>query len=273
MMFGIFFKCCYLQRRIFNGFDAKPLQFPYIVSVRGIFYTCGGALLSERYVLTAGHCLMDIDKDEDVTVILGAYNYYNNKESGRLQIRSHNHWVHENFSMPFAENDLGIVELPYAVNFSDQIRPIKLSVDKSIDARISRDDKEIIAVLSGWGYQSADYEPAEILQTARMKLISYEDCIKFQSHFVEKLTRNHICAIGRDNRPGHAVLPCDGDSGSPLILDETQELIGITSYVKDAENGIALHYNDCRTDIAPAVFVRIPAYLNWISEKTGMKFE
>lgn len=218
---------------------------------------------------------MDLDNDEDVTVILGAHNYYDNGESGRLRIRSRKHWVHENFSMPFAENDLGIIELPYAVNFTDQIRPIKLATDKDIDARMNHDadDKEIIVVLSGWGYQNSDYEPAEILQTARMKLISYDDCIKFQNHYIEKLTRNHICAIGRDNRTGHAVLPCDGDSGSPLILDETQELIGITSYVKDAENGSALNYNDCKTEIAPAVFVRIPAYLNWISEKTGMKFE
>lgn len=48
VIFGIFFKCCFAQRRIFNGLDAKPKQFPYVVNVRGNYYTCGGALLSER---------------------------------------------------------------------------------------------------------------------------------------------------------------------------------------------------------------------------------
>lgn len=48
LVLGIFVKCCYPQRRIFNGFDAKPKQFPYVVNVRGIYYTCGGALFSER---------------------------------------------------------------------------------------------------------------------------------------------------------------------------------------------------------------------------------
>lgn len=48
LVLGIFVKCCYSQRRIFNGLDAKPKQFPYVVNVRGIFYTCGGAILSER---------------------------------------------------------------------------------------------------------------------------------------------------------------------------------------------------------------------------------
>lgn len=42
--------------------------------------------------------------------------------------------------------------------------------------------------------------------------------------------------------------------------------------MKDAENGKP-GKNDCSTDVAPAVFVRIYPYLNWISEKTGMKFE
>lgn len=216
---------------------------------------------------------MDIEKNDEVTVILGAHNYYNNGETGRLRIRSRKHWLHENFSMPLAENDLGLIELPYAVNISDQIHPIKLSRDKDIDARINHGDKEIIVILSGWGYQNTHNRPAVLLQTARMKLIPYDECTKFQNHYVEKLSRNHICAMGRDNRPGHSVLPCDGDSGSPLVLDETQELLGITSFIKDAENGNALSYNDCRTEIAPAVFVRISAYLKWISEKTGMKFE
>lgn len=56
-----------------------------------------------------------------------------------------------------------------------------------------------------------------------------------------------------------------------MVVD-TQELIGVTSFVKDAENGKP-GKNDCSTDVAPAVFVRIYPYLNWISEKTGMKFE
>lgn len=57
------------------------------------------------------------------------------------------------------------------------------------------------------------------------------------------------------------------------MIVETQELIGITSFVKDAVNGKPERGNDCESDVAPAVFVRVQPYLNWISEKTGMKFE
>jgi secreted trypsin-like serine protease len=220
----------------------------------------------------AGHCLMDMDENEPVAVILGANKYYNSEEPGRLRLTSRKYWIHENFSMPNAENDLAIIELPMTVNFTDQIRPIKICKDQNFDKHRDADAKEIIVVLSGFGFMNNSHRPAENLQTARMRLIPYDECLKFQSHYVEKLTRKHVCAIGRNNRPGFAVSPCDGDSGSALVLADSQELIGITSYVKDAENGSALHYNDCRAEEAPAVFVRIPSYLKWISEKTGIKF-
>jgi secreted trypsin-like serine protease len=58
-------------------------------------------------------------------------------------------------------------------------------------------------------------------------------------------------------------------SGSPLILASTREMIGITSFVKDAEDGKALRSNDCGSNVAPSVFVRVASYLDWIREKTG----
>lgn len=61
--------------------------------------------------------------------------------------------------------------------------------------------------------------------------------------------------------------------GSPLILEKTGELIGITSYVKDAEDGRPLSRNACDSSTAPAVYLRIASYLEWISEKTGLRFD
>jgi hypothetical protein len=149
---------------------------------------------------------MSLNEHDEVSVILGAHNYYNNGEPGRLRIRSKKYWTHENFSMPYAENDLGIIELPFSVNFTEQIQPIKIMNDTKFDSNLDEEQKETLAVISGWGYQGSDYEPAEILQTARMRLLTYKECEKYQPHFVEKMTRNHICALGYDNRPGHATM-------------------------------------------------------------------
>jgi secreted trypsin-like serine protease len=63
-----------------------------------------------------------------------------------------------------------------------------------------------------------------------------------------------------------------GDSGSALISRKTKKIVGILSYVKDAENGIDMGYNDCKTNV-PVVATRVSSYLDWISRKTGLHFE
>lgn len=57
------------------------------------------------------------------------------------------------------------------------------------------------------------------------------------------------------------------------MLTGTGHLIGITSFVKDAEEGQPLAYNDCNTSKAPAVYVRVASYSDWIGAKTGIRFE
>lgn len=159
-------------------------------------------------MLTAAHCIMDVDSDQTVTVILGVHNYYDNGEKGRKKIVSSKFLTHENFSMPSAINDLAIIELPEPVTFTDSIKPIKISTKKDFD-----NGKETITILSGWGYTENAKMSAEVLQTTKLKLMSYEECIKFQGFYVEKITKNNICAKGTSSKPQKPVSsPCDGDS-------------------------------------------------------------
>lgn len=206
---------------------------------------------------------MDAFEQEKITVVLGAHNLYQNGETGRIKLKSQKYWIHENFTFPSVVNDIAIIELPEEVTFTDSIQPIKISKKEEI-----QNEKDLIVVLSGWGKKKG-YSTATDLQTAQLKLISYEECKKFKGFYVEKVTKNHICAIGYNNEPGKPIMACDGDSGSPLVLANTQELIGVTSFVKDAENG-TFNGNDCTSETVPAVFVRIAPYLRWISEKTGI---
>jgi hypothetical protein len=62
-----------------------------------------------------------------------------------------------------------------------------------------------------------------------------------------------------------------GDSGAAVISKNTNQIIGILSYVKDAKDGQKTD-NDCTANV-PAVALRISSYLGWIGEKTGIQFE
>lgn len=204
------FELAALQRRIYNGQNARANEFPYIALIRTRGMYCGGALISDRFVLTAAHCVMNLEQDERFTVVLGSHNYYVSDDDQKVvKLRANmKFWKHENFTMPSAVNDIAIIELSKNVTFSDNIKPISISRDKLID------DKRVVAVIAGWG-ETEKTEP-DVLQTAKMKLIPINDCIKYQKHFIETLTETNICAFGVQEKSGlnRTIGPCDGDSGS-----------------------------------------------------------
>ncbi len=51
------------------------------------------------------------------------------------------------------------------------------------------------------------------------------------------------------------------------MLEKERVVIGIASYIKDDEG-----FNDCEKGL-PTVFTRVNSYLDWISEKTGIKID
>lgn len=202
-----------LQRRVYNGQEAKENEFPYMVNVLPPSVRCGGVLLSNRYVLTAAHCLMDVVLGQNITLVLGGRNYYADGPNTVVFKADMKFWIHENFSMPSAANDVAIIQLPRPVDLSEQIKPIEMSTDKEID----EERREVVAITMGYGATQKS-DRASTLQAATMKLIPISDCLKYQPHFIENITTHHICVIGVHTSKGHGVGPCDGDSGKQILF-------------------------------------------------------
>lgn len=77
----------------------------------------------------------------------------------------------------------------------------------------------------------------------------------FQCRYIFSTVKDtQLCIYGAGG-----VGSCKGDSGGPLVYNNVQ--IGIVSY--GAKN--------CRTGY-PSGFTRLTSYLDWLEEKTGLKF-
>lgn len=197
------------QRRIYNGREALESEFPSVVNVRAAGTTCGGALIDQNFVLTAGHCLMNVIEDQEIFVSLGSLDYYTYvKQPRRVFFKEKMaFWIHENFSMPAASDDIALIRLPKPIKFSQNIKPVKLSSDMEIDKRGER----VVVLIAGWGEMETG-EPADTLRTAKLQLIPVDECVKYQSNYYETITRDHLCAFQLE-KSANATGPCDGDSG------------------------------------------------------------
>ncbi|XP_018795477.1 PREDICTED: brachyurin [Bactrocera latifrons] len=221
-------------------------KFPYQVMLIGKQLwrkriLCGGTLLDQRWILTAGHCTMGVTHFD---IYLGALTIEDGAETGRLVLRSNKFIVHEGFNPDTAANDIALVKLPIDVAYTARIQPATLPYLRRNDALTGAK-----VVATGWGANNemSNYNP---MQYTELRVISNQEC----ANEFDVVTNGVLCAKGlRDETV------CSGDSGGPLVLKNTQTVVGITSF------GPA---DGCETNI-PGGFTRVTHYLDWIEMKTG----
>lgn len=248
------------QTRITNGYNSTRGQFPYHVVVwthypeeagEGI-YLCGGALLSDRWILTAAQCVAFM---EYLEIEFGAYILLDdgNEDAGRVirRVWPNNTFLHPLYTGKEILNDVALIRLDEPVEFSDTIEPIQL-----VSANEWHYDSP--AAVSGFGvFDPETKDFPEVLQWAPYRTINNFLCAK--DHSIKWATtilrREIICAVGTGGASA-----CFGDYGNPLVT-QSGVLVGI-------QNGFS--EDDCRS-VRPTVFIRVSSALNWIEQVSGLQ--
>uniref|UniRef100_A0A182KEY3 Peptidase S1 domain-containing protein n=1 Tax=Anopheles christyi TaxID=43041 RepID=A0A182KEY3_9DIPT len=129
-----------------NGVPARESEFPHQVRVGQWFYEdeddtafilrCSGALISERYVLIAAHCLWTMG---DEAVSLGRHDYTRNASLAELSIKREDLILHPSYDeqTKASYNDIGLVRLAEPVPFTSHIYPACLWTEDESPAKLT----------------------------------------------------------------------------------------------------------------------------------------
>nr|CAD7194732.1 unnamed protein product [Timema douglasi] len=167
------------ETRIVGGKNSPFGGWPWQVSVRRTSFfgfssthRCGGALLNENWVATAGHCVDDLLTSQ-IRIRVGEYDFSSVQEPYPFVERSVGQkMVHPKYNFFTYEYDLALVRLEAPLEFQPHIAPICLPA--SDDLLIGEN-----ATVTGWGRLSEGGTLPSVLQQVRDLISKSEGMTQF----------------------------------------------------------------------------------------------
>ncbi|CAL4164603.1 unnamed protein product [Meganyctiphanes norvegica] len=222
---------------------------------------CGASLISDRYLLTAAHCI--VNGRSPVMVSLGREDLNKDPTPGFNTYEIQNHIIHPSYgSGKYGYNDIAILQTKRKVLYKDTIWPFCLPENNEVL------DNNLAVQIGGWGQVNSSHSASYVKQ-AYVKIVENGECeSQWQQHApgVYETTRKFIYPQGLTNQILCAgrlgVDACRGDSGGPLSYENTKghhTVFGIVS------KGI----NCADIPIVPGFYTNIASYVDWIYSITS----
>ncbi|XP_077298945.1 chymotrypsinogen B2-like [Arctopsyche grandis] len=244
---------------IVKGEVATPGDWPWLSAIYRKYdwdtsYQCVGSLISNKHVLTAGHCLYEGNVAFKTSQLLLKLGVYDISDWGENVVKRdvEKIYIHPKYEMSSIENDIGVLEFK-PVTLNSNLVPICLwSGDSDLTKVIGR-----TGTVVGWGIDE-DGEISAVANQISMPIVSSEECYTSNPDLSPFISTNTFCAGKRDDSG-----PCSGDSGGGLYIrsNGTWRIRGIVSLSlksTDVDSKVLCSLRDY------VVFVDVAKYIGWI---------
>ncbi|XP_016315963.1 suppressor of tumorigenicity 14 protein homolog [Sinocyclocheilus anshuiensis] len=246
-------KKAYTKSRIVGGQEADMGEFPWQVSlhVKNTAHVCGASIISDRWLVTAAHCVQDDVKIKYAQAgtweaYLGLHRQTEKQAATKKFLKQI--IPHKNYNSHTYDNDIALMELDSPVTFSATIRPICLPTATDFFPT-----GETVTI-SGWGATREGGAGAPVLQKANVRIINSTVCDELMNgQITSRMTCAGVLSGGVD--------ACQGDSGGPMsfLTNDRMFLAGVVSWG-----------DGCARRNKPGIYTNVPKFRAWIKEKTGV---
>ncbi|KAF1558644.1 Inactive serine protease PAMR1, partial [Eudyptula albosignata] len=162
---------------------------------------CSGALVNERTVVVAAHCVTDLGKTivlktAELKVVLGKFYRDDDRDEKTIQnLRISAIIVHPNYDPILLDSDIAIIKLLDKARISSRVQPICLS--SSHDLTSSTEDLKIM--VTGWKVLADIKEPGYKTDTIRMGAVRMVDSLLCEQQYEDNgiqvsITDSMFCA-------------------------------------------------------------------------------
>ncbi|XP_029050777.1 CLIP domain-containing serine protease 2-like [Osmia bicornis bicornis] len=259
------------DQRVVGGEHTDIDEFPWMALLiystpNGETASCGGALISTRYVLTAAHCLRSKNMPISwslVNVRLGEYDTITNPDCVKddanstvcaddvITVGIEKQIAHENYNplSPDQKYDIALLRLNRDIPFTNYVKPICLPSNDAIGNNL---------FVAGWGKTENGFS-SNIKLKVSVSLVSKQQCEQTYSIRGVTLGFGQICAGGVVDKDS-----CTGDSGGPLMsVEKGSDGTGRWTAVGIVSFGLTA----CGFPNWPVVYTRVIDFIPWILSK------